>query len=425
MSIYSFGHAKRWSMKIKRCDLLYLLNVFICIVFFNIQSISQIPTLDKAVDLLRLFFFAIFLTKWLKLGRFHLYQLAIIALFIARVLSTFIAGDRIVSVFSLYFPIISIMMFIEINRDELSMLIKAIYAASGILILGNTITLVVFPGGLYTTNYGWNLYWLIGQKQDWNVVYIAFFISSLLLWNETKLKLFSFWVYSMMVYSFIVQLPLGLVLFFFITVSLLLFSKKRRLLKAKDMFIVNVILEVLLIVVAYLFEIISWINELLSKMSANEILTKRDTMLSRVNMWRDGLGQFVSHPILGVGNVSEDRWSDLFHLSSYHPNFHNTPIDIMVTSGMIGIIAYVLVYVYVAKRLDASMSRNSMIITYGIFGINILMLVEGVYAPFVWFFIFIGIYIKDLDKEIESVVPLMIGRIDKNEIFSVYRPWNR
>lgn len=392
------------SLIIKKSTVKYFINIIVAIILFNPQSLSQIPLANTIVDVLRFFIFVIFFIKWLFNKRVNNIQIFVFLFFISRLASTIIDGDNMIAVVTLFFPIIAVLLFLDANKSDLSTLIKSVYIAAAILIISNTISLVLYPNGLYSTNYGHNLHWIIGQKQDWNTVYIAFLICSLLLWDDIKLRFITLFIYVCIIYSFTVQLPLGLVLYFAIVLSLFLISKKRKILKAKQLFLINMLAECILIVAAFSFEKLNWLNTILSGISANEVMTKRDTVLTRVYLWREGLTQFSQKPILGVGNVSEGRWNSLFSAVTYHPNFHNTPIDILVTSGILGLLAYILIYSCVAKKLDRSLSRHSVILTYGIFGINILMLTEGLYSPFVWFFIFIGYYIQDLDRDIQTVM---------------------
>lgn len=392
------------SLIIKKSTVKYFVNIIVAIILFNPQSLSQIPLANTLVDVLRFFIFVIFFIKWVFNKRVNNIQIFVFLFFISRLASTIIDGDDMIAVITLLFPIITVLLFLDANKSDLFTLIKSVYIAATILIISNTISLVLYPNGLYSTNYGYNLYWIIGQKQDWNTVYIAFLICSLLLWDDIKLRFITLFIYGCIIYSFTVQLPLGLVLCFAIVLSLFIISKKRKILKAKQLFLINMVAECILIVVAFSFEKLNWLNTILSGISVNEVMTKRDTVLTRVYMWREGLTQFSQKPILGVGNVSEGRWNSLFSAVTYHPNFHNTPIDILVTSGILGLFAYIMIYSSAGKKLDRSLSRHSVILTYGIFGINILMLTEGLYSPFVWFFIFIGYYIQDLDRDIQTVM---------------------
>lgn len=392
------------SFIIKKATVKYYINIIVAVIFFNPQSLNQIPLVNTIVDVLRFLIFITLFIKWLFNRRLSRIQVFVFLFFVSRLTSTIIACDNVITVITWFFPIISMLLFLDANKSNLSTLIKSVYIAAAILIIGNTISLVLYPNGLYATNYGYNLYWVIGQKQDWNTVYIAFLICSLMLWDDIKLRLRSVFIYVCIVYSFTVQLPLGLVVCFVVVLSLFFVSKKRKILKGKLLFLTNAVAECVLIIVAFSFEKINWINTILSGISANQIMTKRDTFLTRVYMWREGLTQFSHSPILGVGNVSEDRWDNLFSFVTFHPNLHNTPIDILVTSGVLGLITYIMIYICVAKKLDKSLSRHSVVLTYGIFGINILMLTEGLYSPFVWFFIFLGYYIQDLDGNIQTVM---------------------
>lgn len=414
------------SLTIKRSTIKYYIDIIIALIFFNPQSLSQIPLANTIVDALRFLIFIIFLIKWLYTKQVNSLHIFVFLFFISRFVSTIIADDNVFTVITLFFPILAMLLFIDTNKNNLHSLIKSVYTAAALLIALNAVSLVLCPNGLYSTSYGHNIYWIIGQKQDWNTVYIAFLICSLITWDDIKLRFKTVFIYACIVYSFTVQLPLGLVLYFVIVLFLFVISKKRKILKAKQMFFANLVAECILIVVAFSFGKLNWLNTILSGISANEVLTKRDTVLVRVYMWREGLPQFSHSPILGVGNISDYRWNSLFNYATYHPNFHNTPIDILVTSGIIGLFAYMMIYIYTARKLDKSLSRHSVVITYGIFGINILMLTEGIYAPFVWFFIFLGYYIQDLDRDIQTATYSEVERKrKKNEIFNLHRTWNR
>ena len=227
------------SLIIKKSTVKYFINIIVAIILFNPQSLSQIPLANTIVDVLRFFIFVIFFIKWLFNKRVNNIQIFVFLFFISRLASTIIDGDNMIEVVTLFFSIIAILLYIDANKSDLSTLIKSVYIAAVILIIANTISLVLYPNGLYSTNYGHNLYWVIGQKQDWNTVYIAFLISSLLLWENIKLRFKSLFIYVCVVYSFTVQLPLGLVLYFLIVLFLFFISKKRKILKAKHLFLVN------------------------------------------------------------------------------------------------------------------------------------------------------------------------------------------
>ena len=203
----------------------------------------------------------------------------------------------------------------------------------------------LYPDGLSGANR-----WFIGQKQDFVMVYFILMVSSLILWSKGWFHKPIIAIGVICAVSLLKILTLGLTFVLCIIVMLVLYSKKTmKYISAKKLFLIYLAMELIMVsVVFYLKNYLSVIN-ILSSVSASDQLSKKDTFLERVSMWRAALDSIVKNPFGLLASL-------LFLYLNY--------------------------YVYNLLNNIRTMERN--ILVYSLFGINVLMLTESLYFPFVF-----------------------------------------
>lgn len=88
--------------------------------------------------------------------------------------------------------------------------------------------------------------------------------------------------------------------------------------------------------------------------------TAEDAKGQRVELWRTGLKMVKKHPVLGVGSRRFGEFSRRYADISYDnwgKNSHNTYVEIIATSGLLGFIPFALMLWYMVRELRKPLAR--------------------------------------------------------------------
>ncbi|NOY63313.1 MAG: O-antigen ligase family protein [Gammaproteobacteria bacterium] len=84
--------------------------------------------------------------------------------------------------------------------------------------------------------------------------------------------------------------------------------------------------------------------------------TSDDAKSSRIELWKAGFEMFKSHPLLGTGSRSFKEYARYYGELSYdqrHKNAHNTYVEILATSGFLGIFTFMMFAIKLSKGLHS------------------------------------------------------------------------
>ena len=90
--------------------------------------------------------------------------------------------------------------------------------------------------------------------------------------------------------------------------------------------------------------------------------TAADAEYSRIELWKAGKNMVLSRPLLGIGSRRFGEFSeDYGEISGENrgKNSHNTYVEVVATSGLLGFIPFVLMLWSLIRGLKSSVSRNA------------------------------------------------------------------
>ena len=383
-------------MKSIKISLSWLVDFCICLIFFSPQYISKIPVLDTFVYYMKICLILLFIFRLVKETQFSNVLVITTAIFLLVFIGTLYYNDSYMLAIGRYVSIIGILMFIELRKEKLWRLMSSIFSAGELLVYGNLVTMFIAPNGLYVGSNG-ALYWIIGQKQDFGTVYVVLLMISLLFFAEGMMKWRSIALWVAMIISLIISFPLGLILYFLVTILGLGVIRIHRL-HIKSMFLlsINLFAEIFVVILTLIYNQLTGLHVFLSTIQAGSI-TKADTILSRVRMWMDAINLIIKFPIIGYGYITNERYFAITQYSTYHPHFHNMLLDIAVSGGILGLVLFVFMNYIVFSRLDKSSTASRNIILVSVFAMNVLMLTECLYWPYAFFVYGLAYYIQKID----------------------------
>ena len=382
-------------MKIKNKDVVGFTHIIIYIIFFSPQIVNKIPVLGDFFSYSRLLIMLYAVLFVFIKKRANLILIISITIFALVIFSTALHGDNVYSVIVRYYSMVGVLFFVELNRNNLTRELKLIFISSEIMVVINVITMLSFPNGIYI---GENqaLYWVIGQKQDFGIVFIVAFVSGLILWDDKRLKRHIIITYLSMTVSIIISPPLGLVICLLIITTMVWLSKYKIVyIKGKILMAMNFVGELFVLAITRGYKNMFQLQSFLANIDFGLAVNKSDTILSRVSMWLDSLDIIYNSPFIGIGCISKERYYSVTHYSLYHPIMHNQLLDFGVTGGLIAIILFISMNIIAFNNL-----RD--IITFTLFAINILMLTECMYWPFTFFFYLLSFYVNRIDETMYS-----------------------
>lgn len=233
----------------------------------------------------------------------------------------------------------------------------------------NFVTLLIFPGGMYTDDRGWRTgNFFLGNKNR----FMYFFIPCLAFTAMKhyikfgKLKTSFYLLLCVIVVSALMSNSSTAAVSAVMFLVLIIMFGKRKIPKYINIFSAFILMT-LLSVLFVLFNFQIMFNSVLQA-----LFGKDATFSSRIRIWQESLGYILSKPILGSGYKVFDM------ITWTATQAHNNYIDIMVVGGIVLFIVYCLIIFATEKKLrecENNCIRN--VITFLIWGYYVLFLMEA------------------------------------------------
>lgn len=357
----------------------YPLYIFLVIPFFKPGSLAYIaPFVDILFDLWLIAVSLLIGFLYLASGRLSKIMLAIIAFEVVLALSTFLnAGDYYGLTVNIL-RTIPFCMLIELGtRQNPKGLIKALITVLGIECLINSVTILIFPEGIYETVEQFTQ--TIGWRQTQNfflgydnthVLYILPLLCVLLIYaNHSYLKrrykiavifLFTATVYVTWSAASVVCISVFLLIFLMSE-----FHLNFKIFKFKYYFII--------IIVAFLGVVIFRLQDIFADFIVG-FLGKDLSFTGRTFIWDRTLKVFMRHPFAGVGRHT--RVETYMVIGAPHP--HNLILRILYESGIVGMISFLAIVLLGGKSLRATFrNKDCFVSSLTLFCFLLLFLVES------------------------------------------------
>lgn len=248
-------------------------------------------------------------------------------------LSTFLHKGNMTVALGHWVPILGLIAWAELNKNKIKNIVQEFFHIGGILIILNLVTVLAFPSGIWKRN-NYTPIWLLGQKQDFiTCVLSTMFFGILTCYLSNKIKRYFYLVLTCIVISLVIVKPLGLIGCMLIFVGLVFTDKiMKKNIRMDTLMMINVAAEILAIIIAYTYSNLLQLQSLLAGL-VNTGMDKSQTMGIRFQMWTRAGSMVLKHPLLGLGQVTEEMWYELSNLNFYHTIMHNMPLDIALTGG--------------------------------------------------------------------------------------------
>lgn len=158
----------------------------------------------------------------------------------------------------------------------------------------------------------------------------------------TKIRTLSYFI-AIVLSNILAWSATPIVVFFAIVILLLITRKRNYKIISVSMGIIGMIAAFILFVVYRLQDAFSWLLV--------DILRRDITFSTRTYLW-DQVSQLISQKTaLGWGNIEGAKMAQMFG-SVYYIHAHNQILQVLFVSGIVGLVAFFIVWVFFAKSVD-------------------------------------------------------------------------
>lgn len=356
--------------KIKKSDILiFLLYFFVLLPFFKssylMLTFPKINLLYQGMQVIASLLVIGLILKKKSISKIFIY---IFAYFIILFFSTLLNSGNITNYFITFFYVIVLSMIVDFGiKDNTKIFLNAFEFLLSILIYANFLSILFFENGLYINSMGFSSNWFLGYKNT----HILYIIPTILIscinsyYTKDKLTLRN---YLLLIVCFLstllVENSTGIIGIILICCFLYLYKIWNKI---KTF---NILTYAVVYVLSFLVIVILRVQEWFSFLIV-DILHKDITFTGRTNIWDKVLEIIPSNFWLGRGMVTFQYSASVF-------STHNTILDIVYKTGIIGLISYFLIFYQSLK--DLWFYRKHKIIQFisiVIFSYFIMMLTEA------------------------------------------------
>ena len=213
------------------------------------------------------------------------------------------------------------------------------------------ITIMLFPDGMYETNYTQN--WFLGYK-NYHIRTILPIIAMALMYSYWKFSKISIQTYILILCSIVIFLMIDsstglLSMALFLLLFFLFHSKVKRIPKS-----INLLTTFVVILIAEIGIIFFSVQTYFANFITN-VLNKSVTFTGRVAIWEKAWEMIKNSSILGYGYLSSDSYAKIFgSVVATHP--HNYILYILCTGGIVLFAILVIGILYANKKLNENMN---------------------------------------------------------------------
>ena len=252
-------------------------------------------------------------------------------------------------------------------RKDTKNFLNAICIVLNILIIYNFITLMLYPQGMYTNSTGYTKNWVLGYKNT----HILYIIPAIILnyvrknYNKEKLSIFDYIIILIsLVSTLIVNNSTGIV-GIILLLGIILFPNiynNTKIFNSKNYFVSYISLYIGIVVMRL---------QNIFKFLIVDMLHKDLTFTGRIYIWDKVIEAIKAKPILGYGN-------SMYQYSINTFTTHNTLLDVVYKTGIIGLIIYILLLIRAVKQLYIYRKTTiSKILSIGLLIYFIMMITEA------------------------------------------------
>lgn len=317
----------------------------VALIYFKPGITDDIHVLDITFNVLRVGLSLIFIFLYLiKYRKINTAWTVIFLLFITTMTMTIVFHGSYIKTIGHYIPGLGLLSFVGIIKNRIDIFLNSSIFVGVALIIINFVSFLIFPNGILYRESAGTWVWILGQKQDVCMVIFPVLLLAILkayVKSDNKMKLFNYML-GLSLLTTVLEGSLGVVLCLLVLIVLLILDQKFSLKLNKNILIALIIgVFILILYISYTFERQVGLQNLLSSIQTGGVKNKLFTVSTRFSMWKFAWETFKKYPISGVGDLSVDMWKQLSGFDWYHSIMDNLYMDIVLTSGLIGIVLFV------------------------------------------------------------------------------------
>lgn len=372
--------------------------IFLIFVFFEPDFIKYIPIVHDTFSYIRVFLATwVFLYYIINKKSISLISILIIIFYFILFLTSIYKNGAIFNLLSISIPIIGFILFLEalIDRD-MTLTLKYLNIAFSLIVYLNLFFLIVYPEGIinhyFTTSNSATKHFLGNRNQFASILFPAIAVSVLYshyyynkLNNQTKLLILSVAITLIKVWSATALMGL-----FLIIIYLIFFYKKER-----QKFITAKRLSVFYILI--FFGIIVFRQQEMFSFLIEDILGKDLSFSTRTDIW-DRTFDMIRHSFLfGYGQIEGSRY--IVYSAFKQRDAHNIFLQICLKGGLVSLLLFISIITRTVFKLDSEKNDLSIILSFFIFTMFIVMLMEVFSLTSTFMLLLIAINISKLNYD--------------------------
>lgn len=361
-----------------------LLYILLLVPFFKVDSISYLfPQYDILFNYAKLFAFVILIVLFIidkRVSKIILY----IGVYLGILCLSSLINPEVYLVNSIisFVSVLTMCMIVDYGvRHDLKILLNSLLFILFALCVVNFYTVIRYPYGIYINNDGFAYNWVLGYKNTLILYLFPLTIFSVLKSYVFKgrVDLFSILCFALSFVTIIVVdsstgiIGLGIILLYFIFYK---FFSNSELFNIRSYFITYLI--------AFISIIVLRIQKLFSFIIVN-LLHKDLTFTGRTYIWDSVLEYIKQKPILGYGNQT-------YRYSTKVITTHNSVLDILYRSGLVGLCVYIFLIVNTLYKLFKNRKHKiAMFLSIALFAYFVMMFMEAFNISY-YFYILVFCY---------------------------------
>ena len=378
-------------MKINKAHLLYAFFFFICLKPFGINYYN---ILDNAMNVAKIIMFAYYFLFYCisictgKIKRFKCTNILIL-LYLAVTIPTIVYnGDYFRRIMEMASTVM-LSIFIEKNKKDIGDILTSWF---WVITLYMPINLLSIASGAVAFEESMAIYFL-GSKNTWgSLLPIYCFIIYYVYQKNNKTKKYAQFALILMAANVIVTRSTTAMVELVILAFFWLLKDKKLIRKISGYWLLLSIyaaLNLALLSSAWWGNIIGYLDAYFSKGSFS--------FTARTRMWQAGIDLFLSHPLFGVGKLTEKVWTSNILGVGYHTQLHNQIVEYLATGGLCLFGIYVVLLILAGKNLQKYHVQGiAYFMIISIFLQNIGVLTEAKYFAEFYVLFILSFYIEFL-----------------------------
>lgn len=287
--------------------------------------------------------------------------------------------------------LISLCIYIAFSIKEFKELIKGLYYLYSSVITINFILMVIFSNGISQTVDGFPIYLLGGKNSIQLIALPAISIVCLYSYNEyKKIKIVPAIIISTCILSMYFSNSGNGIALSIIIIVFILVHKKMAMPSFKIYFLTYVLV--------YFGLVVFRLQDVLLGNLIQNVLHKDLTFTGRTHIWDLILQNMKEFWLLGLGRGN--KFVETYYYYNLH-EAHNGFLEIMLSCGLVGLVAFLILVLLVQKKLDLYKKHiYSKILSFSIFAYMILGLTESIFNRIEFWILLVISY--NIDKIIKQ-----------------------